>query len=125
MPRLFVAINFPKNIVDKLYGGVEYLKNNSLRLNPSRKENLHLTLAFIGETPKVKNAVSALKNTTLGPFELSLEGFGAFSSKDGYICFAKATDCPALIGTAKAVRDALTAYGFDIDTKPFNPLQTV
>ncbi len=125
MPRLFVAINFPENIVDDLCEGVEYLKNNSLRLNPSRKENLHLTLAFIGETSKVKNAVSALKSIELEPFKLSLEGFGEFSSKDGSICFAKAKECPALISTAKAVRNSLTAYGFDIDTKPFKPHVTL
>ncbi len=121
MPRLFVAINLPKDIVDKLYEGVVYLKNNSLHSNPSKKENLHLTLAFIGETPKVKNAVSALKKINPSPFELAIDGFGEFSSKDGSICFAKVKENSALSGTAKAVRDVLTAYEFDIDTKPFKP----
>ncbi len=119
MPRLFVAINFSKDIVDELYSGAVYLNNNSRSSNPSRKENLHLTLAFIGETPKVKNAVSALKSVDCTPFDLTIEGFGEFSSKEGSICFAKVKENPVLSQTAKKVRDALIAYGFDIDTKPF------
>ncbi len=119
MPRLFVAINFSKDIVEELYAGTVYLKNNSTSSKPSRKENLHLTLAFIGESPKVKNAVSALKSVNCVPFDLTVEGFGKFSSKDGSICFAKVKETPTLSQTAEKIRDALVAYGFDIDTKPF------
>ena len=121
MPRLFVAINLPKEITEALYKGVLYLRDNSLSANPSRKENLHLTLAFIGETPKVNNAISALKSINVTPFEITLAGVGAFSSKEGKLCFAKAKESSSLSNAATSVRGALAAYGFETDPKPFKP----
>lgn len=119
MPRLFVAINLTKEIADSLYSSALLLKKHSFYANISRKENLHLTLAFIGETDNIRSATEALKNISASPFELTFEGYGEFSSRDGNICFAKTVPLRTLEDLAKKVRKNLTDKGFSIDTKLF------
>jgi len=119
MPRLFVAITLTKEIADSLYSSALLLRNNSTYANISRKENLHLTLAFIGESNNIREASDALKEIDIKPFELIFEGFGEFASRDGSICYAKTEKNKTLEALAESVRKNLTANGFKIDTKPF------
>ena len=119
MPRLFVAINIKKEIADHLYSSALLLREHSSYANISRKENLHLTLAFIGESNNLRFATEALKEITVKPFELIFEGYGEFPSRDGNICFAKILKNQNLEALAENVRKSLTERGFQIDTKPF------
>lgn len=121
MPRLFVAINFPSEVTDRLYTCSEYLKKNSKKSNPSRKENLHLTLAFIGETSNIRGAVNAMKEGLSSPFDITIEGYSQFSSKEGSICYAKVKDSKELTTLAENLRANLINKSFEIDTKPFKP----
>ncbi|MBR2723958.1 MAG: RNA 2',3'-cyclic phosphodiesterase [Ruminococcus sp.] len=119
MPRLFVAINLTKEIADSLYSSARLLKEHSIYANISRKENLHLTLAFIGESNNIRSASDAIKAIDINPFELTFEGYGEFSSRDGSICFAKTINNKDLETLVMSVRKNLTDRGFQIDTKPF------
>lgn len=121
MPRLFVAVNFPSEVTEKLYGSAQYLKAHSKSANPSRKENLHLTLAFIGETNNIRGASSALREVVSSPFDITVEGYSEFSSHDGSICYAKTKGSDVLCSLAENVRNSLVNKGFQIDTKPFRP----
>ena len=121
MPRLFVAINLPCEITDKLFSCCEYLKKNSIKGNPSRKENLHLTLAFIGETNNIRGAVNAMKETACAPFDLCIKGFSQFTSKGESLFYAKADGGKELCTLAEDLRSNLIKKGFQIDTKPFKP----
>ncbi len=47
--RLFIAINFDDNTVNSLISLQEKLKASGAQGRFTRSENLHLTLAFIGE----------------------------------------------------------------------------
>ena len=50
--RLFIAIHFNDDIKNKLAREIEILKKQALSGTFSRKENLHLTVIFLGEVPK-------------------------------------------------------------------------
>ena len=50
--RLFIAINFNDDIKEELENNIEDLKDEAKRGNFSLIDNLHLTLAFIGELDK-------------------------------------------------------------------------
>lgn len=117
--RLFVAVNFDKRTVDKLYCCSQIIRENSISANVSRRENLHLTLAFIGEVPSAKRAVDALQRVNASPFELTITGYGEFGT--GSVCFAKTKRCDELSALAENVRKNLTDLGVNIDTKPFKP----
>ena len=117
--RLFVSVNFDKDTVDHLYKSAEVLRQNSISANISHRENLHLTLAFIGEVPSAKKAVDALSTVDLPSFLLTLKGYGEFGK--GSVCFAKTEPCKELSLLAETVRNNLTSLGVQIDTKPFKP----
>ncbi len=117
--RLFVAVNFDKATVDKLYSCGQIIKANSISANVSHRENLHLTLAFIGEIPSAKRAIDALQKVSASPFELTVEGYGEFGK--GSVCFAKTKRCDELSILADNVRNSLRCNGVSIDTKPFKP----
>lgn len=119
--RLFVAINFCVDAVEHFYNCAKHLSKHSDTARISDKENLHLTLAFIGETTKLKNAQAALAKVSAPAFSVNAEGFGEFKGRDGSLCFGKITASKDLSSLAQQVRDNLIAYGFDIDTKPFKP----
>ena len=72
--RLFIAINFNDDIKEELENNIEDLKDEAKRGNFSLIDNLHLTLAFIGELDKrnlqtVKDAmIYAVSNFEYGHF---------------------------------------------------------
>ena len=70
--RLFIAINFDDKIKDELCLLTDELKNYSVSGNFTRRENLHLTLVFIGETPsnKITSIKSAIDNIQQQPFDI-------------------------------------------------------
>jgi 2'-5' RNA ligase len=50
--RLFIALNFDEEVKDALAVPQERLRSLAAGGSFSRRENLHLTLAFLGETPE-------------------------------------------------------------------------
>lgn len=76
--RLFVAICFSDEIKALLSSVCQKLKTQSLSGNFTRPENLHMTLAFIGESNRVAAVKSAMQQCTGAPFKLSLSGVGRF-----------------------------------------------
>lgn len=86
--RLFIGIWPPDRVTDALVEAQEKLGHLAPRgsLRYSSREQLHLTLRFLGETPKTQ--LEALQNTvtraTAGsaPFQLRAEGVGCFPATD-------------------------------------------
>jgi len=72
--RIFIAINFPENIKKRLY---EYQKKwIDLPCRWTKKENIHITLAFLGylTEEELLKAIDITKEVTLrhGPFSINL-----------------------------------------------------
>ena len=63
---------------DSLINTQNALYDLGVRGKYTSEENLHLTLAFIGEYPNAEPVLDALSSVTFRPFELSLEGMGRF-----------------------------------------------
>ncbi len=78
MPRIFVAIDFPKTVQEK----INELPTTLPCINWYPRKQLHLTLCFMGEiTHKVLDAICySLSEIKWQPFSLSLEGLGSFPS---------------------------------------------
>jgi 2'-5' RNA ligase len=80
--RLFIAINFNTETRTKLFALRDELRGKSESGNFSAPENLHLTLAFIGEvSPKKVDAIKSIMDTvTFVPFAATVARLGTFSS---------------------------------------------
>ena len=97
--RLFIAINFGDTALDAFEAARERLRAQAGRANYSRRENLHLTLAFLGELPgsrlaDIEAAMSAAA-AGAGAFTLSFDHAGRFRREGGDIWWLGAADCPA------------------------------
>lgn len=115
--RLFVALHFSPEVKGALLRVIDELRRQSVSGNFTRPENLHLTLAFIGESTDLAGARAALDEVSSGAFPMTVCGTGRF----GDLWWAGIEENPALDALAQSVRDNLIARGFDIDTKPFRP----
>jgi len=70
MVRLFVAIDLPADIRERLKGPQEHLKKSSARLTSVNPALIHITLKFIGEVPQ--DAVGRIMAALSGYYSLRL-----------------------------------------------------
>lgn len=121
MPRLFVAIDLPDSIKDALEGlGAARLAG----ARPVRRDQMHLTLRFIGETPR--EAMARLQNSlatvTLEPFSLALQGVGQFPPRGALrVLWVGVAASPTLAQWHQQIESALNTLGYPPEQKPFSP----
>ena len=115
--RLFIAILLSDEMKAALIEAQNAMYDRGLRGNYSPEENLHLTLAFIGDYPAAEPVLDALETVAFRPFSLSLEGIGHF----GDLWWAGLRDSAALNAVARRVRRALAESEIPFDRKRFSP----
>ena len=115
--RLFIAVRLDEHMRDALISVQSVLRKGGVRGNYTRPENLHLTLAFIGEYPDPDTVLDAMGSVDFSPFPLRLEGFGSFG--DLYWCGLGGSG--ELSGCAKRLRRSLAERGIPFDRKRFTP----
>ncbi|OQB13835.1 MAG: 2',5' RNA ligase family [Firmicutes bacterium ADurb.Bin193] len=119
--RLFVAICFDDETKRKLQSATEKLKSLAEKGNFTRTENLHLTLAFLGETQKRKQAEKAMDSIVAFPFEMKISGLGRF----GDIYWARAIKTEELLRVHTRLVQSLAKEGFDIPQGEYTPHVTL
>ncbi len=115
--RLFIAILLTEEMKNSLVDVQRRMYEDGVRGNYSPEENLHLTLAFIGEYPKPDDVMDALNTVSFSPFEFSFEGVGNF----GDLWWAGIRDNPALQAVVRRIRRALSDAQIQFDRKTFRP----
>ena len=89
--------------------------------NYTREENLHLTLAFVGEYGNPDEVLDALEQVEFEPFEIRLDGVGNF----GDLLWAGVTGEEKLAAVARRLRHELAEAGIPFDKKKFRPHVTL
>lgn len=115
--RLFIAIKLNEEIKQELIEAQNRMYENGVTGNYSPEENLHLTLAFIGEYPDAEEVLDVISKVQFTPFDLTLKGFGTFTDT----WWAGIRDNPALQAVVRRIRRALAEAGIPFDKKPFRP----
>lgn len=115
--RLFVAIQLSDELKKNITGTLHDLKQKGVKGSYVPTQNLHLTLAFIGETDDPGAVKEALKNVYFKPFKLVLSDMGTF----GDLLWVGMKGNQGLSAVAKSVRDALDTSGITYDRKEFKP----
>lgn len=121
--RAFVAISFPDEVVDALLDIQMALPVG--RLVPA--ENLHLTLAFLGEEPvSVIETVHETLNKLSAPgFALELAGLGTFGNRHPANVHIAARKCEGLAGLHGKIRSLLHGAGLMLPRERFVPHVTL
>ena len=119
--RLFIAINLSEGMKAALIDAQNEMYDGGVRGGFTTEENMHLTLAFIGEVPDAEPVLEALAAVSFTPFSLCLEGLGCF----GDLWWAGMGASPPLDALARRIRRALAENGIPFDRKRFSPHVTL
>jgi len=80
--RSFIALEIPENVQRDVYLLNENIPSDSARIKWVKKENIHLTLLFLGEIvedalPQIKESISTVAGKH-NSFSMSLQNIGVF-----------------------------------------------
>ena len=126
MKRIFIGIRVEaENNFKKLIASLkEDLKDDNLKWTPF--ENIHITLAFLGDTPMEK--IEAISDMLISKcadkvrFEIRLEGFGIFRSlHDPKVLWAGIYQSEKLEVLQASVVEGLKEIGIAVEDRPFSP----
>lgn len=121
--RLFIAVKFNPSTLSRLTELRDELRSRAERGNFSRDENLHLTLAFLGEcnsnqTSAVKAAMDSL---VFEPFDMMIDRVGRFKRDSGDIWWASGEPPMELLTLQRELTDKLITTGFELDERKYTP----
>jgi 2'-5' RNA ligase len=121
--RLFIALQLNEAMKDSLMAAEEALRDRCRSGNFSRRENLHLTLAFLGDYPPsaLKNIQRIMEKSAAGAktFSLELSAMGRFRRPGADLWWAGVQNQPALTALAETLCANLRAAGFPLEDRPF------
>jgi 2'-5' RNA ligase len=128
--RLFVALNFPAGLRERLWTAAEPLRALDLPVRWVPAADLHLTLKFLGETPesRLEELGRALEQAVAGvrALPVTVEGFGAFPNpRTPTVIWAGVVSEPALELLQHGVEQAFGPLGFPPEGRPFRPHLTL
>ena len=115
--RLFIAINLDKDLKDALMAAQDEMYEQGVRGNYTKEENLHLTLAFIGEYPNPESVLNALGSVSFQSFPLTLRGMGCFRD----LWWTGMEESAPLTAVVRRIRRTLAENNIPFDRKRFSP----
>ena len=123
MIRSFVALRPPEAVRDRL----EDLALDLPEGRPVDWENLHLTLAFLGDrtAPALADAADELARIDAPAPEIRIEGLGVFGAARPRSAHAAVRPDPALTALRDAVRRAVRRGGIELPHERFVPHVTL
>lgn len=123
--RLFIALLLDSPMLNVLCAAIQTLKEVSCSGNFTCRENLHLTLAFLGKTDRVADIIQAMETIRDPSFSITLQGAGKFQQKDDVLYWAGIQESTALSSLHRQLICALRAKGFNFESHPFKPHLTL
>lgn len=128
--RAFIAIDIGDGIRHRLDGLQRKLKKTHAEVRWVKPANMHLTLAFLGDTDRerVDPLGAALAEALRGAerFELKAEGIGFFGKPSRpRVIWAGIATCPPLMEVQRRTVRAVGSVGIELDGKPFSPHLTL
>ncbi len=123
--RLFIALQFTDEIKNRLQEAIETLKAGSMQGNFTRRENLHLTVVFIGETTQANEIITAINKVSVKPFPLKIGGLGRFRRDGGDIYWVGVEKSRELSQIYSLLYSELTEAGFRLENREYKPHLTL
>ncbi len=119
--RLFIAILFDDDTIKALQDTQKRLKDAGIEGRFMPRENLHMTLAFIGDFGDPDDVLDAMEEIPFKPFYVEMDR--VYSFRDMYmVSFAESDE---LSGYIRRLRRALAQADIPYDRKKFVPHVTM
>lgn len=123
MPRLFTALEIPRNAalsLSLLRGGLPGARWIDV-------ENYHITLRFIGDVDgrTADEIVDRLDRIDRPEFQLNLNGIGSFGSKKPHSVWAGVTQAPEMYALQAEIERICQRIGLPPDPRKFTPHVTL
>lgn len=126
--RYFVSIEFPEHIRSEILHSFEKLKNSgTCSGNFVEKENLHLTLSFLGELSdgELDKVKKILSKVDYQKFPLEIDKIGFFPNIDYIKVMWVGIKSGGILPLKKQIEDSLRSSGFSVKETDFVPHLTV
>lgn len=128
--RAFIALDLGNNIKTQLGGLIQTLQMTGVDVRWVNPENLHLTLAFLGnvKVEKFQPLEIAMRSHVqfLEPFEISIQGTGVFGRRNRpSVVWAGLKESQELLNLHQQVVSSLRKADILYDNKPFRPHLTL
>jgi 2'-5' RNA ligase len=118
MMRLFIGIRPSEEIRTALVGAQEFLVGHGVTGAYLTRENLHMTLAYIGEHPEPYSVLDAMETVPFEPFGITFTHLGTF--RESIVWGGTAPSAP-LDALAKRLRYCLSKADIPFDSGAFTP----
>ncbi len=129
--RLFIAVNIPEEIKEKLSVLTERLKCKMSGVRWIAKDNFHLTLKFLGEVgdekvDKINYVISGIVQS-IKPFRVLFSDLGVFPDLNypRIIWVGVKEGSSELKNIAEKIENSLLPFGFEKEKRPFSCHLTV
>lgn len=123
--RLFFAL-WPDEAIQTRFEQAGEMLHRACGGKRTRRENIHLTLAFLGDVPAERvEALHAIAARAAGPaFDLSFDRIGWW--RRNQIAWSEPSDPPrSLFDLVSALQTGLAAEGFKTEERPYLPHLTL
>jgi RNA 2',3'-cyclic 3'-phosphodiesterase len=129
--RLFIALEFSKDIMqalDKLLMSFKKQRLQAVRWVNSK--NIHLTARFLGDTRaeqvKLIEQMLAIESKNISPFEISINGSGAFpNTKHPRVIWIGINAPASFYQLQTSIEKGCQRVGFEAEGRPFSPHLTL
>lgn len=115
--RLFIALQVNETVRAALLDLQAQMRAQRVTGTYTKPENLHLTLAFIGEYPDPERVMEVMGRIPFRPFPLKLAGVGSFGS----LWWAGIENGAPLEAYVRRLRRGLAEADIPFDRKRFSP----
>lgn len=118
--RIFIAIRFTEAFRSSILDAQDGLKEYGVKGNYTQPENLHLTLAFIGETERVEEIKAAVDAVKFEPFVIRTGKMGCFNGRSRVVWLGIEGE-DKVKAIAQQLRRNLDQRGIDYAKGKFSP----
>jgi RNA 2',3'-cyclic 3'-phosphodiesterase len=131
--RVFIAIELPTTLRARITEHIDRLRSTQPEVRASwlREDNLHLTLKFLGDVPVANieqlSAAASISASKVEPFEIVVEGCGAFPPRGQPRVLWIGIDDPSsnLAKLNLGLEDECAVAGFAREPRAFHPHLTI